>query len=225
MKLKALLIIILCAIAFQGIATEDTIIYLTRHGETSWNAQKKWQGGGADTTLNIHGIEQAIEKASFFGSMPVDAVYTSPLQRAYLTAQIIAAVHEKVVTVVPGLTEPWIGDLEGMRTDEIKPLIEPRLLSMSQEERRNSGYLEGLLSIAMIDKRATLELEKIVQKHPGKTVVVVAHSDIIRSMIIMRTDAIYELTKMSNMAYLKFKHDGKQLQLLELSPDISYQSY
>lgn len=66
-------------------------IYLTRHGETDWNLAARIQGS-TDTELNETGIRQAGQLADRLirdGVRP-DAIYTSPLKRAAVTAQILA---------------------------------------------------------------------------------------------------------------------------------------
>lgn len=185
---------------------------------------KLWQGT-TDTTLNLKGIQQAIEKAEFFKEMQIAAVYCSPLQRAYLTAQIIAATHEKVAIPRFGLIEPWLGKLQGMHSDDVHAIIDPNLNALTQEERRKKGNLEGLMSISMIKENAETELTVLAKMHPGGIVVTVSHSEVIKAIIAMRTHAIHETIKMSNMAYLKYAYDGEKLTLVEVSPDIKYHSY
>lgn len=227
MKFKSLIFIYICLILFQlngFVSASETIIYLTRHGETHWNVKKLWQGT-SDTTLNLEGIHQAAEKAEFFKEMKVDAVYCSPLQRAYLTAQIIAAMHEKVATPRFGLIEPWLGKLQGMHADDIHALIDSDLNALSQEERRKRGDLEGLMSLSMVKENVETELALLAKMHPDGTIVTVSHSAVIKAIIAMHTAAIHETIKMSNMAYLKYSYDGEKLTLIEVSPDIKYNSY
>ena len=65
-----------------------TTIYMVRHGETEWNAAHRMQGW-SDIPLNEKGREQASFAARKFESIPLDAIYTSPLKRAADTAEII----------------------------------------------------------------------------------------------------------------------------------------
>lgn len=61
-------------------------IYLTRHGETDWNILKK-ACGSTDRPLSERGLRQAEELAGAVRGLPIDLVISSPLQRAYFTAQ------------------------------------------------------------------------------------------------------------------------------------------
>jgi broad specificity phosphatase PhoE len=227
MKFRLIFLILTSILALQcgfTYGSEETIIYLTRHGETHWNTKKLWQGS-TDTNLNLNGIRQATTKAEFFMDMKVDAVYSSPLQRALLTAQIIASPHEKVAIPRFDLIEPWQGKLQGMPHADNLNTILPRLGALTQEERRNTGYLLGLMSDAMIAERTETELVCLAKMHPGGLIVAVTHSDVLEAIVTMHTDAIHEMMQMTNMAYLKYAYDGENLTLIEVSPDIKYQSY
>lgn len=62
--------------------------YFVRHGETDWN-KKKILMGQTDIPLNSTGIEQGRMASRILAAHPLDKVYSSPLMRAYHTAQIL----------------------------------------------------------------------------------------------------------------------------------------
>lgn len=88
-------------------------IYLIRHGETDWNKVKRLQGI-TDIPLNAYGIELAEKTAEGLKDVPFDRIYTSPLIRAYKTAEIIRG--DRPVEIIPteGLLEISFGDYEGL---------------------------------------------------------------------------------------------------------------
>lgn len=227
MKYKFICLLLFVAVLLSGnnsLFAEETIIYLTRHGQTDWNVQRKWQGL-EDTYLNLNGIRQAVDKGTFFSAMPIAGVYSSPLKRAHLTAQIIAAPHHEDVQVMYGLTEYYMGELQGMDADDAHAIINGPLMTMTQEERRRSGNLPGLLTTERVSALAEEELVKIGKLHVGEIAVAVSHSAIIESVLTMHTDMNPETLEMTNMAYLKFSYDGKNLRLIEISDDITYDTY
>ena len=65
------------------------MIYIVRHGQTDWNVEGRNQGR-TDIELNETGIKQAEEIAKKLEGKKFDMVFSSPLKRAYKTAQIIS---------------------------------------------------------------------------------------------------------------------------------------
>src|SRR4051812_21306307 len=63
-------------------------IYLIRHGETAWNADNNRYCGRTDIPLTEKGLKQAETLRQQLLSIKLDGVFSSPLQRAYTTAQI-----------------------------------------------------------------------------------------------------------------------------------------
>src|SRR5687768_8927226 len=96
-------------------------LYLVRHGVTVWNTEGRLQGQ-TDTPLAPEGIEQAHKLAARLSLEKVDAVWSSDLQRAYKTAEIIAMSHGLEVTVSPVLREAGFGLWEGLTESEILDL-------------------------------------------------------------------------------------------------------
>ena len=96
-----------------------TRLFLVRHAESEWNAQRRWQGRG-DPPLSEHGREQAaIAAPRLVGE--VDAIVASPQQRAVETAQIIAdALGIGGVDTDDGLREIDVGEWTGLTLDVVE---------------------------------------------------------------------------------------------------------
>lgn len=94
-----------------------TRLLLVRHGESTWNANGRWQGQ-ADPPLSDRGRQQAVDAARSIGT--IDAVVTSDLQRAADTGATIARVLgvDRVATE-PALRERDAGSLSGMTRPDI----------------------------------------------------------------------------------------------------------
>ena len=67
-------------------------LYVVRHGETDGNVQQ-WYQGSTDVPLNARGIEQAQCLSRFLKDVPFSGIYSSTLQRARRTAEIVAEPH------------------------------------------------------------------------------------------------------------------------------------
>lgn len=94
------------------------MICLVRHGETDGNKLNLLQGR-SDTVLNSFGQKQAEAVGIYLRQMPWDRIVSSPLKRAYRTAQIIGdQVGIKIIEVDDKLIEKSFGEAEGMMPDE-----------------------------------------------------------------------------------------------------------
>ena len=148
-------------------------LYLLRHGETDWNAERRTQGQ-SDVELNDTGRHQALEMAQALKSAPLAAIYSSPLKRAYLTATVIAAEHGLPVQVLPGLMELNQGELDGLLPEEMRQRHDHIL------RRWNAGAtslkLPGGESMDELQKRGWDAIQEIYGQHPADEVAVVGHN-------------------------------------------------
>ena len=91
--------------------------FIVRHGETELNDANCYRGW-TDIPLNSKGLRQATEAAKFLSKYPIKTVLSSPLLRAFVTANIVAAFHNVEVTTTRGLF-PWnIGFFSGRDREE-----------------------------------------------------------------------------------------------------------
>ena len=88
-------------------------LYLIRHGETDWNIVKRLQGA-TDIPLNENGEALARETAEGLKEIPFDMVFTSPLKRAYRTAEIVKGNREIPLIIEERIREICFGGYEGL---------------------------------------------------------------------------------------------------------------
>lgn len=86
--------------------------YFVRHGETDWNKEQKVMGQ-ADIPLNENGILQAQAAAEKIQVLPIDIIISSPLKRAWSTAEIIGNKIHQPITIENNLQECCWGIMEG----------------------------------------------------------------------------------------------------------------
>lgn len=157
-----------------------TQVILIRHGQTDWNVEPRFRGL-ADIPLNEAGVAQAEALARRLASEPIVAVYSSPLQRALHTAEIIAQPHALPVEPVPGFTSVDYGDWEGMLVEEVarqhRELFD--VLRRHPEQLRFPGG-EGL---DQVRDRAFPALMGILHRHPDQRIVVVTHQVVTRTLL------------------------------------------
>ena len=146
-------------------------LILVRHGETEWNAQRRYQGQ-TDVPLSALGIQQAELIAERLATLKIDAVYASDLIRAWETAQIIAEKCGLNVLSEPCLRELKFGVLEGLTFDEAQAQY-PGMIAAWQEDFNNAP--EGAETIDLFNTRIVSLLEDLKQKHDEQVVLLVAH--------------------------------------------------
>lgn len=86
--------------------------YFIRHGETDWNHRNIIMGQ-SDIPLNELGTKQAIEARKLFKNIEFDNIYTSPLKRAFQTAEILNQDAKYSIIIKEGLKERKWGEKEG----------------------------------------------------------------------------------------------------------------
>jgi broad specificity phosphatase PhoE len=111
--------------------------------------------------------------------LPIRAVYTSPLERAIETAEVIAAPHELVPEIRAGISEFRFGEWEGMSLEDLGKDPEWHRFNQSRSSVRAPG---GEL-IAETQTRMLSEMEHLRVRHDGETVAIVSHCDPLRSLI------------------------------------------
>lgn len=147
-----------------------TLLYLVRHGETDWNAERRIQGS-TDIPLNDTGRRQAASTATLLDRRSFDAVVASPLSRAFETGSIIAE-HLGLAAPVayPGLAERSYGEAEGLTNDEVLA-------------RYPHDDVPGRESRSALLARVTETLGEIAVRYDAGSVVVATHGAVIRSIV------------------------------------------
>ncbi|MDE3094312.1 MAG: histidine phosphatase family protein [Acidobacteriota bacterium] len=156
-----------------------TTFLLVRHGETTWNVERRIQGHNDDAGLTERGIEQVRAAAEKLAESGARRIISSDLTRARETAEVIGQRLGLEISYDPTLRERSYGDLEGRLDDVLSP--------------ETSGIANGVIvdvhaappggeSIAALKERITTALERLATQHPGETIIVVTHGGLIRTL-------------------------------------------
>jgi probable phosphoglycerate mutase len=156
----------------------ETLILIARHGQTDWNAARRWQGH-ADRPLSARGEEQARELAERLRGFPLDAVYASDLRRARATAEAVAALQGVPVTELPELREVDTGSWTGLTRPEAEAR-DPEAFARWREHGE-PGW-DGGESYDDLSARVVPAVERIGEAHPGGRVLLVAHAGVVRAL-------------------------------------------
>jgi probable phosphomutase (TIGR03848 family) len=156
-----------------------TLVLLVRHGQTPTTGEHL-PGRAPGLHLSEAGQAQAELAAKRIGELKrVDAVYSSPLERARETAAPIAAAVGLKVQIDRGLIECDFGDWTG---GELKLLV--KRPEWQQVQRYPSGFRfpDGESFTEML-VRITGALQRLQAKHPGGVLVAVSHADPIKAAV------------------------------------------
>jgi probable phosphomutase (TIGR03848 family) len=157
---------------------ETTQLLLIRHGLTDWVGHRLpgWTPG---IHLSEEGRRQAEALAQRLASLPIEAIYASPLERTVETAEAIAVPHSLSVQLRENLGELRIGEWTGQ---DIKELANKEVWLAIQFYPSGTD-IPGGETIHEMQTRAVAELDAIRKAHPGATVAVVSHADVIKAAV------------------------------------------
>lgn len=154
-------------------------LLLVRHGETEWNVQGRYQGH-SDLPLNPKGLEQAQRLSARLKSQNLDFVFSSDLQRANQTAQILVRDRSLQVQTTPQLRELNFGMLEGHTFNEALQLWPAMIDTWLQDHNQPP---QGGERIDDFKQRVSLFYNDLRQNYEQKTVLIVAHGGPLREII------------------------------------------
>jgi broad specificity phosphatase PhoE len=154
-----------------------TTLYLARHGQSDWNAETRWQGH-ADRPLTELGRRQAGQLADRLADVPLAAVYSSDLERARATAEAVAGPRGLAVVPLADLREIDVGSWSGLTRAEAEERFPAAYLRWAEG---GQGWDDGETYEQMTD-RVVRAVVGIGARHPGESVLVVAHGGPIRAL-------------------------------------------
>jgi len=156
----------------------SALIYLVRHGQTDWNAARRWQGH-EDIPLNAEGIAQARALARRMGRWKIDALYSSDLARAAMTARIVGETAGLNPIYDPVWRERDVGAFSGLTNDEVRMKFPLAWESMQRGVVDPPG---GETHIAFFE-RVSRAFERLIELHAQASVLLVSHGGVLSAVI------------------------------------------
>lgn len=154
-------------------------LLLVRHGETELNSSKRFWGH-TDVALSALGLRQAEQLRHRLAAEKINAVYSSNLKRASLTAETIASRHKPEIIICPELREIDFGQLEGLAFDQISRLY-PEVARLWMEQSPELKYPGGE-SLYQLDNRVGVFMRRLEKHAEEETILIVAHSGVLRTL-------------------------------------------
>lgn len=153
-------------------------ICLLRHGETAYNADGNRYCGRTDVDLTERGIAQANRMKELLKDFTFDAIFSSPLKRAQMTAGIASGRPVDVITD-SRLIEVDFGEWEGKRPEEFQS-EDPESWSkwLTDPETHRAGRT-GETAKEVIDRLDDF-YQELLERYEDKTVLIVGHNGVNR---------------------------------------------
>lgn len=169
-----------------------TRVIIVRHGQSTYNIEKRIQGRTDASSLTPKGCDDANKAGKALSSISFQAIYSSPLQRAKSTAEIIRsqlATQAPIIQIDEQLVEVDLPLWVGMTTSEVKEQLTadyrtwkelPHEFRMVLQE--DSGTREHFPVLALY-AQAKQFWQEILPQHQGETILIVGHNGINRALI------------------------------------------
>jgi broad specificity phosphatase PhoE len=195
-----------------------TQILLVRHGQTEWNRIERFRGR-IDIPLNETGRHQAQVTGRWIAARwNVSHIYTSPLSRAFQTAEAIAQCYGLTVEVYPELVDLNFGAWQGKTPEEVRA-IWPEIYTAWVDNPQGVRIPDGE-TIDELRARSFQAVQELVDCHPGETIVLVGHTDVNRAIIMgilqLQTRQIWQL-RQDNCAINLIQASGDRYVLVSMN--------
>ena len=197
-------------------------LLLVRHGLSTFNKEGRIQGRSDISKLATEGKEQAQLVGEALSNIPINTVYTSPLQRAAETAEIINKSHSQEINtiVTKDLLEVDLGAWSGLTKAELHSKFPEAVKTWNNQPKdlviqRDDG--SKFKPIVELQSQANFFIEKLLKSHsPDKeeTVLIVAHNAILRCILL-------KLFNEPDHGFLKLKLDNTSISIININSKLS----
>ncbi|KDR95221.1 probable phosphoglycerate mutase [Peptoclostridium litorale DSM 5388] len=157
-------------------------LYITRHGQTEWNTQKRFQGH-KDSELTPLGKRQAFWLSERLKDLKIQKVYSSPIKRANRTAGILIGDRGIEIENIDGLKEMNFGLWEGMNEEQLKREYPIQFHNFWNSPHKYTPF--GGETYDQVKERVAEELENIIKRHYGKdeNILIVVHGVVLKLLL------------------------------------------
>lgn len=205
-----------------------TRVIIVRHGQSTYNTERRIQGRSDASTLTQKGYEDALKVGAALSHLTFAAVYTSPLQRAKKTAELIVGSTTSAIQPTDKLSEIDLPLWEGMLLQDVRDKFAEDYRRWQQQPDELLMMLppEGTrkhFPVLALYEQAGQFWQEILPHHAGETILIIGHNGINRALISTALDispSRYHAIQQSNcgISVLNFAGElGQPVQLESLN--------
>lgn len=192
-------------------------LFLVRHGETLWNAERRIQGS-LESHLSEKGKQQMHAMGKQLSSVPMHALYSSPLIRAKQSAEIFQLYHDLEMTIDHDLRERSFGAGEGLTIEEFNHRFEKELAHMYSlpiEARHKHRVAQGSETVHELKVRVTGCLQRIARRHAGENVLIATHGWVVKILFLMLEGRDERTFIITNGTYVHVEGSENSLKIIQ----------
>ena len=203
------------------------IFLLIRHGETDYNKKMRIAGRLPGVHLNQKGRQQAQALADRLASLPIKALYSSPLERTMETAEPLAHALKLEIIPMPGLLETDCGEWAGQSSRKLRRLK----IWQSVQQRPALFHFPGGEWIGECQHRMVEVIEALRLKHASQDVLACfSHADPIKQVLAyylgLPLDHFQRLTiDTGSITALQVSDVGSRLIMMNFNPSFTWDAF
>jgi ribonuclease H / adenosylcobalamin/alpha-ribazole phosphatase len=160
--------------------SKATTTLLLRHGQTALSVERRFAGRGDVPLTDVGERQAAAAAARLAGRGGIDLVVTSPLARAFRTAELVAEASGAALLVNDDLAETDFGEWEGMTFAEVMARWPEEMAAWRESV---DAAPPGGESLADAARRTLAALDRLLSEHGNKTITVVSHVTPIKTIV------------------------------------------
>ncbi len=156
-----------------------TVFLLIRHASNDFIKEGRLAGWTPGVHINAQGQREAEALARRLADLPIEAIYSSPLERAVDTANAVAFCHHLPVQLRHDLGEGEVGEWTGKLIKELQETETWKAIQQNPVGVKPPGGE----SIDQVQRRMVAEIESVRRAHPEGVVAIVSHADPLKALI------------------------------------------
>ena len=202
----------------MDINKKKTTIYVVRHGESTYNVGIENGLKEHEIPLTKKGEGQAKKLAQKLNAVHFDEVLSSDYLRAKKTAEIITLEKQLEIKTIALIRERNFGERYNSDKEHVREEMRAILKKLSEKEKLEYKHTSDMESAKAGGMRLLTFLQEIGRAYTGKTVLVVCHGNIMRTLLNILNWCLFDEIPegaIENTGYIKLETDGGTFKITE----------
>jgi broad specificity phosphatase PhoE len=192
------------------VTSKNSIVILTRHGETAWNRTRRLQGR-LDISLSEEGIEEARNLSAALSSVPISEIYCSPLSRSRETAEILGSPHGLTPKVKDAFMEADYGSWEGKSSEYLRKIFPHDFDKWIKQP--TDVQIPNAENLECVQKRVVEGFMEVLNESNANVIAIVGHGGVNRALLLSLLNADLK-------SFWRIRQDNVCVNLIEVAGEM-----